>query len=72
MNRLHFFSRRLVSGLIINKSDSDLFIVKPETTVLEKKCNRFIRVGSIYDYNEKNNIKLVKEIDILEFLKNCK
>ena len=54
------------------KSDSDLFIVKPETTVLEKKCNRFIRVGSIYDYNEKNNIKLVKEIDILEFLKNCK
>lgn len=54
------------------KSESDLFIIKPETSVLEKKCNRFIRVGSIYDYNEKNNIKLVKEIDILEFLKNCK
>uniref|UniRef100_A0A6C0D3V4 Uncharacterized protein n=1 Tax=viral metagenome TaxID=1070528 RepID=A0A6C0D3V4_9ZZZZ len=54
------------------KSESDLFIIKPETSVLEKKCNRFIRVGSIHDYNEKNNIKLVKEIDILEFLKNCK
>lgn len=54
------------------KSDSDLFIIKPETTVLEKKCNRFIRVGSIHDYNEKNNIKVIKEIDILEFLKNCK
>ena len=54
------------------KSESDLFIIKPETSLLEKKCNRFIRVGSIYDYNEKNNIKLVKEIDILEFLKNCK
>ena len=54
------------------KSESDLFIIKPETTVLEKKCNRFIRVGSIHDYNEKNNIKVIKEIDILEFLKNCK
>ena len=54
------------------KSDSELFVIKPETTVLEKRCNRFIRVGSIHDYNEKNNIKLIKEIDILEFLKNCK
>jgi hypothetical protein len=52
-------------------SDSDLFVTKAETTLLEKKCNNFIRVGSIYDYNDKNNIKLVKEIDILEFLKNC-
>lgn len=54
------------------KSDSDLFVIKQESVVLEKKCNRFIRVGSIHDYNEKNNIKLIKEIDILEFLKNCK
>jgi hypothetical protein len=52
-------------------SDSDLFVTKAETTLLEKKCNNFVRVGSIYDYNDKNNIKLVKEIDILEFLKNC-
>jgi hypothetical protein len=54
------------------KSDSELFVIKPESSILEKKCNRFIRVGSIHDYNEKNNIKLIKEIDILEFLKNCK
>jgi len=54
------------------KSDSDLFVTKAETTLLEKKCNNFVRVGSIYDYNDKNNIKLVKEIDILEFLKGCK
>jgi len=53
-------------------SDSDLFVTKAETTLLEKKCNNFIRVGSIYDYNDKNNIKLVKEIDILDFLKGCK
>lgn len=52
-------------------SDSDLFVTKAETTLLEKKCNNFIRVGSIYDYNDKNNIKLVKEIDILDFLKGC-
>ena len=54
------------------KSDSDLFVSKAETTTLERKCNQFIRVGSIYDYNDKNNIKLVKEIDILEFLQTCK
>jgi hypothetical protein len=53
-------------------SDSDLFITKQETTLLEKKCNNFVRVGSIYDYNDKNNIKIVKEIDILDFLKGCK
>jgi hypothetical protein len=53
------------------KSDSELFITKAEITTLEKKCNQFIRVGSIYDYNDKNNIKLVKEIDILDFLKSC-
>jgi len=50
---------------------SDLFITKSEITTFERKINRFIRVGTIYDYNEKNNIKLVKEIDILEFLKSC-
>jgi hypothetical protein len=54
------------------KSDSDLFVTKAETMMLEKKCNQFIRVGSIYDYNDKNNIKLIKEIDILDFLKSCK
>lgn len=52
-------------------SDTDLFVTKAETTLLEKKCNNFVRVGSIYDYNDKNNIKLVKEIDILDFLKSC-
>jgi hypothetical protein len=52
-------------------SDSDLFVTKAETSLLEKKCNNFVRVGSIYDYNDKNNIKLVKEIDILDFLKGC-
>jgi len=41
-------------------SDSELFVTKAETTLLEKKCNNFVRVGSIYDYNDKNNIKLVK------------
>ena len=54
------------------KSDSDLFVSKAETTTFERKCNQFIRVGSIYDYNDKNNIKLVKEIDILDFLQSCK
>ncbi len=54
------------------KSDSDLFVSKAETTTLERKCNQFIRIGSIYDYNDKNNIKLVKEIDILDFLQSCK
>ena len=53
------------------KSDTELFVTKAETTLLEKKCNNFVRVGSIYDYNDKNNIKLVKEIDILDFLKGC-
>ena len=52
-------------------SDTDLFVTKAETNLLEKKCNNFVRVGSIYDYNDKNNIKLVKEIDILDFLKSC-
>ena len=54
------------------KSCSDLFITKPETVVFERKINNFIRVGSIHDYNDKNNIKLVKEIDILDFLKTLK
>ncbi len=54
------------------KSDSELFVTKAETMMLERKCNQFIRVGSIHDYNDKNNIKLIKEIDILEFLKLCK
>jgi hypothetical protein len=51
---------------------SELFITKAETTMLERKCNQFIRVGSIHDYNDKKNIKLIKEIDILDFLKSCK
>jgi hypothetical protein len=50
---------------------SELFVTKAETTMLERKCNQFIRVGSIYDYNDKKNIKLIKEIDILDFLKSC-
>lgn len=51
---------------------SDLFVTKAETIMLERKCNQFIRVGSIHDYNDKKNIKLIKEIDILDFLKSCK
>ena len=54
------------------KSDSELFVTKAETMMIERKCNQFIRVGSIHDYNDKNNIKLIKEIDILDFLKSCK
>jgi len=50
---------------------SELFVTKAETKTLERKINNFIRVGSIFDYKDKNNIKLVKEIDILEFLKSC-
>jgi len=52
------------------KIESNLFITKPETVLFETKMNRFIRVGSIHDYNDKNNIKLIKEIDIIDFLQN--
>jgi hypothetical protein len=54
-----------------NSVKSELFVTKAEIKTLECKINNFIRVGSIYDYKDKNNIKLVKEIDILEFLKSC-
>jgi len=54
------------------KSESELFVTKPETITVDKKCNQFIRLGSIHDYNDKNNIKIVKEIDILEFLETCR
>ena len=47
---------------------SELFVTKAETKLLERKINHFIRVGSIYEYNDKHNIKLIKEIDILDFL----
>ena len=50
---------------------SELFVTKAEIKTLERKINNFIRVGSIYDYKDKNNIKLVKEIDILQFLQSC-
>jgi hypothetical protein len=50
---------------------SELFVTKAETKLLERKFNHFIRVGSIHDYNNKNNIKLIKEIDIIDFLKLC-
>jgi len=50
---------------------SELFVTRAETKLLERKFNSFIRVGSIYDYKDKNNIKLVKEIDILDFLQSC-
>jgi len=52
------------------EKESNLFITKPETVLFETKMNRFIRLGSIHDYNDKNNIKLIKEIDILDFLQN--
>ena len=52
------------------EKESNLFVTKPETVLFETKMNKFIRVGSIYDYNDKNNIKLIKEIDILDFLQN--
>jgi hypothetical protein len=51
---------------------SDLFVTRAETILLESKINHFIRVGTIYDYNDKKNIKLVKEIDILDFLQAYK
>ena len=51
---------------------SELFVTRAETTLLETKINHFVRAGTIYDYNDKKNIKLVKEIDILDFLKTCK
>jgi len=52
--------------------ETSLFIKKVETKLFEKKINKFVRVGSIHDYNEKKNIKLVKEIDILDFLQSYK
>ena len=52
------------------EKESNLFVTKPETVLFETKMNKFIRVGSIHDYNDKNNIKLIKEIDILDFLQN--
>ena len=51
-----------------NSVHSELFVTKAETTLIERKINHFIRIGSIHDYNDKNNIKLVKEINILDFL----
>lgn len=58
-----------IEEVITDSVKSDLFVTKAETKLLERKFNHFIRVGSIYDYNNKNNIKLIKEIDILDFLK---
>jgi hypothetical protein len=40
---------------------SELFVTRAETKLLERKFNSFIRVGSIYDYKDKNNIKLIKK-----------
>jgi hypothetical protein len=54
------------------KSDSELFVTKAEIKILERKINNFIRVGSIHDYNDKNNIKLIKEINILDYLHSYK
>ena len=56
----------------IESNVSNLFITKPETVLFETKMNRFIRVGSLHDYNDKNNIKLIKEINILDYLNNMK
>ena len=61
-----------IEEVTTNSVKSDLFITKAETTVFERKINQFIRLGSIHDYNDKNNIKLIKEINILDFLKGCK
>ena len=61
----------ILEEVITESVKSELFITKAETKLLERKFNHFIRVGSIYDYNNKNNIKLVKEINILDFLKSC-
>lgn len=54
---------------------SSLFITKQETNSLEKKINKFIRMGTIIEYeqntvlkNKKNKNKDIKEIDILDFL----
>jgi len=54
---------------------SSLFVTKQETNSLEKKINRFIRMGTIIEYEQKNTVlknknknKEIKEIDILDFL----
>jgi len=60
-----------VEEVTTNSVKSELFVTKAETKLLERKFNSFIRIGSIYDYKDKNNIKLVKEIDILDFLQTC-
>ena len=47
---------------------SALFVSKADSTLLEKKMNKFIRVGSIHDYETKQTKKNIKEIDVLDFL----
>jgi len=52
---------------------SSLFVTKQETNSFEKKINRFIRMGTIIEYDQKNTVlknknKDIKEIDILDFL----
>jgi hypothetical protein len=51
---------------------ASLFVSKAETTLLEKKMNKFIRVGSIHEYETKQMKKNIKEIDVLDFLKDMK
>jgi len=67
-----------VINLYVEKTDSEeikqqsvssaLFVTKQESTLLEKKMNKFIRVGSIHDYEAKNLKKKIKEIKLSDFL----
>lgn len=68
-----------VPHLYIEKTESEevktqgvssaLFVSKADSTLLEKKMNKFIRVGSIHDYETKQTQKKsIKEIDVLDFL----
>ena len=47
---------------------SALFVTKSDSVLLEKKMNKFIRVGSIYDYDLKHIKKNIKEINVMDFL----
>ena len=48
---------------------SNLFITKQETIIQEKKINKFIRKGSLIDYERQKIKKEIKPIDITDFLK---
>jgi hypothetical protein len=72
-NVKHLYIEKTESEEVKTKGvSSDLFISKSDSVLLEKKMNKFIRVGSIHDYETKHkNKKNIKEINISDFLKQC-